>query len=125
MCVFNCALDRDLNQHMKGVYLSVAPPASLTGNRPWLWDLVSPKLTQDSISNMVQNSKQRCSLSGDNKANVMSLVSFNSTDCSLLFQIYQFSTSERNKDILHVLKCAFSSLFHAPRLMFRIYFKGF
>ena len=48
------------------------------------------KLTQDSISNMVQNSKQKCSMSGDNKANVMSLVKFNFSDYSLLFQIYKF-----------------------------------
>lgn len=27
---------------MKGVYLSVASPAALTGNRPWLRCMVSP-----------------------------------------------------------------------------------
>ena len=55
------------------------------------------KLTQDSISNMGRNSKQKCSMSGDNKANVMSLVNFNSADRSPLFQIYQFSVNEKMK----------------------------
>lgn len=50
-------------------------------------------LTQDLISNMLQNSKQKSGISvggwgwgDDNRAYVMSLLIFNSSDCSLLFQ---------------------------------------
>ena len=82
---------------MKGVYLSVASPASRDRKQTLAAVFGFSKLTQDSISNTGQNSKQKCSMSGDNKANVMSLVKFNSPDCSLLFQMYQFSVNEKMK----------------------------
>lgn len=42
LCVCVCSLKRNPNQHMKGVYLSVASPAALTVNRHWLRCLVPP-----------------------------------------------------------------------------------
>lgn len=80
-CVFLCSFKQNLNQHMKGVYLSVASLASLTGNRPSLWYLVSPNLHTGLNFKHGTNSKQKCSMRGDNKANVMSLVKLNSIDC--------------------------------------------
>lgn len=78
---------------MKGVYLSVASLATLTGNRPSLWYLVSPNShTHTRLSfKHATNSKQKCSRRGDKKANVMSPVKVISTDCPLLFHIYIFS----------------------------------
>ncbi len=42
VCMCTCvSVDGNLHQHMKGVYLRVASPASLKGNRPLLWYSVS------------------------------------------------------------------------------------
>lgn len=45
-------------------------------------------------------------MSGNNEANVMSLVKFNATDYSLLFQVFQFCIMKKKTEIV----CIYQSL---------------
>lgn len=120
LCVCVCSLEQNPNQHMKGVYLSADFPAALTGNRCWLQCWVSA--SSRSGLHFKHAAKFKTEMKHkwwDKRANVMSLLIFSSSDCSLLFQNPPVYMVEGNLKVLYLfLFFMQQSLFHMVSYIF-------